>query len=62
MTIGKKLYMNFGIILTMVLALFLVNWRAVQREHDAKKAAQQSLDLADATNAVRFQMMKTVST
>src|SRR5579872_2233778 len=58
MTIGKKLYMNFGIILTMVLALFLVNWRAVQREHDAKKAAQQSLDLADATNAVRFQMMQ----
>src|SRR5579871_4490706 len=58
MTIGKKLYMNFGIILTMVLALFLVNWRAVQREHDAKKAAQQSLDLTNTTNAVRFQMMQ----
>src|SRR5271167_4513358 len=58
MTIGKKLYTNFGIILTMVLVLFLVNWRAVQREHDAKKAAQQSLDLADSTNAVRFQMMQ----
>jgi methyl-accepting chemotaxis protein len=58
MTIGKKLYMNFGVILTMVLVLFLVNWSAVQREHDAKKAAQQSLDLADATNAVRFQMMQ----
>ena len=26
MTIGKKLYVNFGIILTMVLILFLVNW------------------------------------
>jgi methyl-accepting chemotaxis protein len=51
MTIGKKLYMNFGIILTMVLALFLVNWRAVQREHAAKQ-------LADTTNAVRFQMMQ----
>jgi len=58
MTIGKKLYMNFGVILTMVLVLFLVNWSAVQREHDAKKAAQQSLDLADATNSVRFQMMQ----
>ena len=58
MTIGKKLYMNFGIILTMVLVLFLVNWSAVQREHAAKKAAQDSLDLADATNAVRFQMMQ----
>src|SRR6201993_5561321 len=58
MTIGKKLYMNFGIILTMVLVLFLVNWSAVQREHAAKKAAQDSLDLADTTNAVRFQMMQ----
>ena len=58
MTIGKKLYLNFGVILTMVLVLFLVNWSAVQREHDAKKAAQQSLDLADATNSVRFQMMQ----
>ena len=37
MTIGKKLYMNFGIILTMVLVLFLVNWFAVQREHSAQR-------------------------
>src|SRR5215467_8284262 len=58
MTIGKKLYLNFGIVLTMVLVLFLVNWRAVQREHDAKRAAQQSLELADTTNSVRFQMMQ----
>jgi methyl-accepting chemotaxis protein len=58
MTIGKKLYINFGIILTMVVVLFLVNWSAVQREHAAKKAAQESLDLADTTNSVRFQMMQ----
>ncbi len=58
MTIGKKLYTNFGIILTMVVVLFLVNWSAVLREHDTKKAAQQSLDLKDATNAVRSQMMQ----
>ena len=51
MTIGKKLYVNFGIILTMVVVLFLVNWSAVQREHAAK-------ELADTTNAVRFQMMQ----
>ncbi|HUA15235.1 MAG TPA: methyl-accepting chemotaxis protein [Verrucomicrobiae bacterium] len=51
MTIGKKLYINFGIILTTVLILFLVNWTAVQREHTAK-------ELADTTNAVRFQMMQ----
>jgi methyl-accepting chemotaxis protein len=58
MTIGKKLYMNFGFILVMVLVLFLVNWSAVQREHSAKAAAAASLQLADATNAVRFQMMQ----
>ena len=58
MTIGKKLYMNFGIILLMVVALFVANWFAVQREHDAKNAAQQSQNLAKATNAVRFQMMQ----
>src|ERR1700680_749863 len=58
MTIGKKLYVNFGIILTMVLVLFLVNLVAVQREHAAKAAAAASLELADSTNAVRFQMMQ----
>ncbi len=51
MTIGKKLYTNFGIVLAMVVVLFLVNWSAVQREHAAKQ-------LADTTNAVRFQMMQ----
>jgi methyl-accepting chemotaxis protein len=58
MTIGKKLYTNFGIILAMVLVLFLVNFSAVQREHAAKAAAAASKDLADATNAVRSQMMQ----
>ncbi len=58
MTIGKKLYVNFGIILSMVVVLFLVNIVAVQREHAAKAAATASLELADATNEVRFQMMQ----
>jgi methyl-accepting chemotaxis protein len=58
MTIGKKLYTNFGIILCMVVVLFLVNWSAVQREHAAKEAAAASLKLTDSTNAVRFQMMQ----
>ena len=43
MTIGKKLYMNFGAILAMVLVLFLINLVAVQREHSAKAAASQAL-------------------
>ncbi len=58
MTIGKKLYLNFGIILSMVVVLFLVNLLAVQREHAAKAAATASRELADATNEVRFQMMQ----
>jgi hypothetical protein len=42
----------------MVVVLFLVNLLAVQREHAAKAAATASLQLADATNEVRFQMMQ----
>jgi methyl-accepting chemotaxis protein len=58
MTISKKLYKNFGIILSMAVVLFIVNLVAVQREHAAKDAARASLELADATNQVRFQMMQ----
>lgn len=58
MTIGRKLYANFGAILLMVVVLFLVNYFAVQREHSAKAAASQTLQLAEATDAVRFQMMQ----
>ncbi len=58
MTIGKKLYKNFGYILIMVVVLFIVNLLAVHREHAAKDAAKVSLELADATNEVRFQMMQ----
>lgn len=58
MTIGKKLYVNFGAVLAMVLVLFLVNLIAVQREHNAKAAASKALELADATDHVKFQMMQ----
>jgi methyl-accepting chemotaxis protein len=58
MTIGKKLYVNFGIILLMVVVLFIVNWSAVQREHSAKTAAAVSQELTNATTAVRSQMMQ----
>ncbi|HET7207659.1 MAG TPA: methyl-accepting chemotaxis protein [Terriglobales bacterium] len=58
MTIGKKLYINFGAVLAMVVVLFLVNMIAVQREHSAKAAAQQTMDLSDATDHVRYQMMQ----
>jgi len=58
MTLGKKLYISFGLVLMTVVLLFLANWRAVTREHEAKKAAGKSLELAEATDAVKFQMMQ----
>jgi methyl-accepting chemotaxis protein len=58
MTIGRKLYINFGAVLAMVVVLFLVNMIAVQREHAAKSSAQQSMEMSDATDHVRFQMMQ----
>ena len=58
MTIGKKLYVNFGAVLALVLVLLLVNLFAVQREHSAKAAASRALELADATDQVKFQMMQ----
>jgi len=58
MTIGKKLYMNFGAVLAMVVVLFLVNLVAVQREHSAKAAASQALQMAATTDKIRFQVMQ----
>jgi len=58
MSMSKKLYVNFGFILAMVLVLFLVTWFAVQREHTAKSAAAQALSMADNTDKIRFQIMQ----
>src|SRR6266699_1563250 len=58
MTIGRKLYSSFGAVLAMVLVLFLVNLTAVYREHSAKAAAGKALQLADASDKVRFQVMQ----
>ncbi|MFZ1917550.1 MAG: methyl-accepting chemotaxis protein [Terriglobales bacterium] len=58
MNIGKKLYLNFGIILATVLVLLAVNILAVRREHETKAAAQRSIDMTEATSMVRFDMMQ----
>src|ERR1700739_1325455 len=58
MNIGKKLYVNFGIVLTMVLVLLVVNLIAVRREHETKAAEQRSIAMTEATSNVRFQMMQ----
>src|SRR5437868_3514000 len=58
MSIGKKLYLSFVAALSLVVVLYLINLLAVSREHSAKAAAASSLQLADATDAVKFQMMQ----
>jgi methyl-accepting chemotaxis protein len=58
MNIGKKLYLNFGIVLAAVLVLLAVNLIAVRREHETKAAAQRSIEMAEASSAVRFEMMQ----
>ncbi len=58
MSIGKKLYWSFGAILVMVVVLFMVNIVAMYREHTAKSAASQALDMAETTDKIRFQMMQ----
>src|SRR3984893_8357318 len=58
MTIGRKLYWNFGAILLMVVVLFLVNIVAMYRERSAKSAASQALQMAETTDKIRFQMMQ----
>ena len=58
MNIGKKLYLNFGIILATVLILLAINLIAVQREHETKAAAQRSIDMTEATSVVRMEMMQ----
>jgi methyl-accepting chemotaxis protein len=58
MSIGKKLYLSFGGVLSMVVFLFIINYVAVQREHGAKAAAAASLEMAEATDATKFQMMQ----
>src|SRR5271154_2417288 len=58
MNIGKKLYLSFGIILGTVLVLLAISLYGVHREHETKAAAQNSIDMAEATSLVRFQMMQ----
>jgi methyl-accepting chemotaxis protein len=57
-TLDKRLKITFGFIGALVVLLFAVNWTAVGREQEANAAFSKSLDSADATAAVRFQMMQ----
>jgi methyl-accepting chemotaxis protein len=58
MSIRKKLYLNFGLVLVIVFVLCLLNLLAVQREHAARSATQHAFDVAQASESIRFQMME----
>jgi len=58
MSIGKKLYFGFGAILALVLLLFFVNTLAALREQRTRRESTRSLEMAQATEALRFQMMQ----
>ena len=58
MSISKQLYKNFGYVLSTVIVLLAVNLIAVQREHSAKAAAAQALEMADTTDSIRFHVMQ----
>jgi len=58
MTIHQRLYRSFGAILATVLILFIVNVLALRREHSARAAAAQSLDMAEAISELRSHMMQ----
>jgi methyl-accepting chemotaxis protein len=58
MSMSKKLYVNFGIVLAMVVVLFLVTLVAVQREQSAKASAAQALQMTASTDKVGLQIMQ----
>ncbi len=58
MTIGKKLYLGFGAILTMLLLVFVVNLSASLREHSVRNKAAATLQSVQTIESVRYQMMQ----
>ena len=58
MSIRKKLYFNFGLMLAIALALCLFNVMAVWREHSARAANAHAFEVAQASETIRFQMMQ----
>jgi len=57
MTIGKKLYVGFGSIVAILVALFLVNIGAGIKERSARDIAKSALDNVRAIESVRYQIM-----
>jgi methyl-accepting chemotaxis protein len=57
MTIGKKLYLGFGSILSILVLLLIVNLIAGLKESSARKDASTALESVRAIESVRYQIM-----
>src|SRR5713226_9494362 len=57
MTIGKKLYAGFGLILAILLLLFIVNLFAGWKERSARDDAGRALESVSTVESVRYQIM-----
>jgi methyl-accepting chemotaxis protein len=57
MTIGKKLYVGFGSILIILVALFIVNIVAGWKERSARANASRALESVRTIEAVRYQIV-----
>ncbi|HXJ04104.1 MAG TPA: methyl-accepting chemotaxis protein [Candidatus Acidoferrum sp.] len=57
MTIGKRLYLGFGAIVSILLLLFFVNVLAGWRESSARKDATSALENVRTVESVRYQIM-----
>jgi methyl-accepting chemotaxis protein len=57
MTIGKKLYAGFGLILAALSVLFIVNIFAGWKESSARRDASSALDSVHTVESVRYQIM-----
>lgn len=58
MTIGRKLYLGFGSILSILVLLFIVNFLALMREHSVLNKAADTLQSKQTIESVRYQMMQ----
>src|SRR5512147_696872 len=58
MSIRKKLYLNFGLVLIIVFVLCGLSILAVLREHSARSSTQHAFEVAQASESIRFQMMQ----
>jgi methyl-accepting chemotaxis protein len=59
MTIGRRLYLGFGSILTILVLLFIVNFSALMREHSVRNKAAETLHSVQTIENVRYRMMQT---